>query len=37
VIVQFDTAFENKRSAIETVTVMPQKDGQWKIAGYFIK
>jgi len=37
VIVEFDTAFENKRSAIETVTVMPQKDGQWKIAGYFIK
>ena len=37
VVVTFDTAFENRRSATETVTVMPQTDGQWKVAGYFIQ
>jgi hypothetical protein len=37
VVVQFDTAFENKKAAIETVTPMKDKDGQWRVAGYFIK
>ena len=36
VVVQFDTAFENKPSAVETVTFMLEKDGQWRAAGYFI-
>jgi len=37
VVMQFDTSFANKKSAIETVTVGPKKDGQWKASGYFIK
>jgi hypothetical protein len=37
VIVKVETAFEHRPSAIETVTVMPVKDAQWKVAGYFIQ
>jgi hypothetical protein len=37
VLMQFETSFANKKSAIETVTFMLEKDGQWKSAGYFIK
>ena len=37
VVMQFETSFANKKSAIETVTFMLEKDGQWKAAGYFIK
>ncbi|HBC86111.1 MAG TPA: hypothetical protein DCZ94_04065 [Lentisphaeria bacterium] len=36
-ILQFKSSFENKKSAVETVTVMLEKDGSWKAAGYFIK
>jgi hypothetical protein len=37
VVMQFETSFANKKSAVETVTFMLEKDGQWKSAGYFIK
>ncbi len=37
VIMQFETSFESKKSAIETVTFMLEKDGKWRAAGYFIK
>ena len=37
VIIQFDTSFENKKSAIETVTPMMDKDRKWRVSGYFIK
>jgi CubicO group peptidase (beta-lactamase class C family) len=37
VLMQFDTSFANKPSAIETVTFMLEKDGQWKSIGYFIR
>ena len=37
VIIQFQTSFQNKKSAIETVTPMLDKDGQWRLSGYFIK
>lgn len=37
VVLQFNTSFKHKKSAIETVTVMKEKDGKWKVAGYFIK
>lgn len=36
-ILQFKTSFENKKSAVETITMMLEKDGSWKTAGYFIK
>jgi len=37
VIIQFDTSFENKASAVETVTPMWDKDGKWRVSGYYIK
>lgn len=37
VIVVFKTSFENKKSAIERVTPMLEKDGKWRVTGYFIK
>jgi Protein of unknown function (DUF4019) len=37
VVIQFDTAFENKKSAIETVTPMHENNGGWRVSGYFIK
>jgi hypothetical protein len=37
VIITFETELENKKSAIETVTPMMDKDGKWRISGYFIK
>jgi len=37
VIIQYQTTFENKKSAIETVTPMLDKDGKWRVSGYYIK
>ncbi len=37
VVIQFTTSFENKRTAIETVTPMLGAQGKWRVAGYFIK
>jgi hypothetical protein len=37
VVLQFDAVFENKASAVETVTPMVDPDGVWRVSGYFIK
>lgn len=37
VVVQFTSSFENKKSAVETVTPMKDKDGKWRVSGYYIK
>ena len=37
VVIQYQSSFEHKQSAIETVTPMLDKDGQWRVSGYFIK
>ena len=37
VVIQFGSSFENKKSAIETVTPMLDKDGKWRVSGYYIK
>jgi hypothetical protein len=37
VILQYDSLFEHKQSAVETVTPMLDKDGTWRVSGYFIK
>jgi len=37
VVIQFETSFENKKTVIETVTPMMDKDGKWRVSGYFIK
>jgi hypothetical protein len=35
-LMQFQTSFKNKASAVETLTVMADGD-QWRVAGYFIR
>jgi len=37
VVIQFSTSFDNKKQAIETVTPMLDKDGVWRVSGYYIK
>ena len=37
VVIEFETSFENKKAAIETVTPMLDKDGTWRVSGYYIK
>jgi Protein of unknown function (DUF4019) len=37
VVIQYDSSFANKKSATETVTPMVDKDGQWRVSGYYIK
>ena len=37
VIIRFKTAYRNKADTIETVTPMKEKDGKWKVSGYFFK
>ena len=37
VVIQFNTSFENKKSGMETVTPMIDKDGKWRVSGYYIK
>jgi hypothetical protein len=36
-VIQYDTVFENKASAVETVTPMADPDGAWRVSGYFIR
>ena len=36
-VIQFVTSFQNKKSAVETVTPMFDTDGHWKVSGYYIK
>jgi Protein of unknown function (DUF4019) len=37
VVIQFDTSFENKKVSVETITPMMDKDGIWRVSGYYIK
>jgi hypothetical protein len=37
VVIQYDTDFAKKKSAVETITPMLDKDGKWRVSGYFIK
>jgi hypothetical protein len=37
VVVRFATSFGHKASAVETVTPTLDKDGVWRVSGYFIK
>ncbi len=37
VVMQFQTSFENKKEAVETVTPTKDSDGKWRVAGYYIK
>lgn len=37
VVIQYETSFKNKQHAIETITPMLDKDGKWRVSGYYIK
>ncbi|HEX8925967.1 MAG TPA: DUF4019 domain-containing protein [Terriglobales bacterium] len=37
VVMQFNTNFDNKSGAVETVTMVLDKDEKWRAAGYFIR
>ncbi len=37
VVAHFQSSFEHKQSAIETVVTSMEKDGSWHVSGYFIK
>lgn len=37
VVIQFETSFENKKNAVETVTPMLDRDGIWRVSGYYIR
>ena len=37
VTIQYETVFENKASAVETITPMLDPDGIWRVSGYYIR
>ena len=37
VVFLFNASFENKASAVETVTAMKDLDGAWRVGGYYIR
>ncbi len=37
VIIQYQTSFERKTVAIEVITPMLDKDGKWRVFGYFVR
>jgi hypothetical protein len=37
VTIQYETVFERKASAVETITPMLDPDGVWRVSGYFIR
>jgi len=37
VVIQYDSSFENKTEAVETVTPMLDPDGVWRVSGYYIR
>jgi hypothetical protein len=37
VVIQFDTTFANKAAAVETITPMLEKDGAWRVSGYYVR
>ena len=36
-VILFETSFENKKSAVETVISIRDKDGKWRVSGYGIQ
>jgi Protein of unknown function (DUF4019) len=37
VVLQFSTTFEKKAAAVETITMLYDPDGQWRVVGYFVR
>jgi Protein of unknown function (DUF4019) len=36
VLIQYQTLFSNRRNVVESATLMKEKDGVWRVAGYHI-
>jgi opacity protein-like surface antigen len=37
VVIQYKTEFAGSRQLVETITPMLDKDGKWRVSGYFVK
>ena len=37
VVIRYGTVFENKKSAVETITPTRDPDGEWRVSGYYIR
>jgi hypothetical protein len=37
VVIQFETSFENKIAAMETIAPKMGIDGVWRVSGYYMK
>jgi hypothetical protein len=37
VVLQYNSSFENLTSAVETVTPALDKDGKWRVSGYYVR
>jgi hypothetical protein len=37
VVLKFDSSFENEKSATETIAPALDKNGKWRVSGYYIK
>ena len=37
VVAQYESSFERKKTAVETVTAMLDTDGQWRVLGYYVR
>ena len=37
VVIQYSSTFEKKQSAEETITPMLDRDGKWRVSGYYIR
>jgi len=37
VVLQFNSSYDKKADAVETVVAKLDTDGQWRVAGYFIR
>lgn len=37
VVFQCNTSFEKKKAAVETITPMLDRDGKWRVSGYYIR
>ena len=37
VVIKYASRFENRDGAVETITPLRDKDGTWRVSGYFVK
>ncbi|MBP7737556.1 MAG: DUF4019 domain-containing protein [Spirochaetes bacterium] len=37
VVITYRTKFKNKKDSVETVTPMKDRDGKWRVSGYYVK